>query len=114
MTEAASEQENARFAGTAGGRYADEVERVSMGTDTADGEQLTGLSFAELEALADGLLAPARQVRLNELLALNAAGPLGGADDHELDRLLGLADQLTILKARARYTLDRLDVGVAS
>ncbi len=73
-------------------------------------ERLLGLSVAELEALADGMLAPARQARLDELLTTNAAGPLGDADGRELDRLLNFSDQLTILKARARYTLDQLRV----
>ncbi len=85
-----------------------------MSVGTVDDERLTGLSVAELEALADGLLAPARQARLDELLAGNAAGTLGGADVGELDRLLALADQLAVLKARARYTLGRVKVEVVA
>jgi hypothetical protein len=69
---------------------------------------LTSLSAAELEALADGLLAPARQARLDELRARNAEGALPRDDVRELDRLLELADQLTILQTRARYTLNQL------
>jgi hypothetical protein len=76
-----------------------------------DSEMLIGLSVAELEALADGLLAPARQARLDELLAKE--GTVIGDERRELDRLLELADQLTVLKTRARYTLAHLKVGSA-
>ena len=82
-----------------------------MGVDPA--ELLTGLSVAELEALADGVLAPARQGRLDELVTRGVDGPLSAADAGELDRLLELADHLTVLKTRARYTLARSAVGVA-
>ena len=75
---------------------------------SVDAEMLTSLSVAELEALADGLLAPARQARLDELLSKNGAQPLVGDEHRELDRLLELADQLTLLKTRARYTLAHL------
>ena len=73
-------------------------------------EMLTNLSVGELEALADGLLAPARQARLDELLARSAEGALPRDEVRELDRLLELADQLTLLKTRARYTLNQLKV----
>lgn len=66
-------------------------------------EMLTSLSVAELEALADGLLAPARQARLDQLLVKNAERSLGGEERRELDRLLELVDQLTLLKTRAIY-----------
>lgn len=71
---------------------------------------LTSLSVAELEALADGLLVPARQARLDELLAKNGEGSLAGDERRDLDRLLELADRLTLLKTRARYTLSHLNV----
>ena len=73
-----------------------------------DSEMLRGLSVGELEALADGLLAPARHARLDELLAKNAERALSAEERRELDRLLELADQLTLLKTRARYTLNHL------
>jgi queuine/archaeosine tRNA-ribosyltransferase len=73
-----------------------------------DSDMLTGLSVGELEALADGLLAPARHARLDELLAKNGAGVMSVEERQELDRLLELADQLTLLKTRARYTLTHL------
>lgn len=63
-----------------------------------------------LKRLADGLLAPARQARLDELLAKNGERSLAGNERRELDRLLELADQLTVLKTRARYTLGHLNV----
>jgi hypothetical protein len=77
---------------------------------SVDSEMLTSLSVGELEALADGLLAPTRQARLDELLARNAGAALSPDEMRELDRLLELADQLTILKTRARYTLSQLRV----
>ena len=77
---------------------------------TVDMELLTSLSVPELEALADGLLAPARQARLDELLAKNAERSVTGEERRELDRLLELVDQLTLLKTRARYTLAHLKV----
>jgi hypothetical protein len=70
-----------------------------------DSQLLIGLSHAELEALADSLLAPAAQDRLDELLERNSEARLEPAEQQELDRLLAKVDQLTILKTRARYTL---------
>jgi len=66
---------------------------------------LTGLSSDELNALADGLLAPAVQARLDELLNRNAESQLFDDENAELDRLLAQVDQLTLLKTRPRYTL---------
>ena len=76
-------------------------------------EILAGLSVAELEALADGLLAPAHQARLDELLSKNAQRSLDDPERNELDRLLNSADQLTLLKTRARYTLTQLNLAAA-
>jgi len=72
---------------------------------SADTELLTGLSYGELEALSESMLAPAAQARLDELLARNQDHQLSGAEEAELDRLLNRLDQLTLLKTRARYTL---------
>jgi hypothetical protein len=74
---------------------------------------LTGLSVAELEALADGVLAPARQANLDDLLLRNGERALGDQERRDLDRLLDLADQLTVLKTRARYTLNQLNLAAA-
>jgi hypothetical protein len=73
----------------------------------ADPEILVGLSEGELEALADSLLSPSAQARLDELLERNSAGQLDAEDLRELDRLLARVDHLTVLKTRARYTLEQ-------
>ena len=70
-------------------------------------ELLVGLSVEELEALADSLLAPAAQARLDDLLARRKENPLSAEEAHELDSILRKTDQLTILKTRARYTLSQ-------
>ncbi len=77
-----------------------------------DTELLVGLSDEELEALADSMLAPSAQSRLDELLERNAESQLVCDEQAELDRLLARVDQLTILKTRARYTL-RQQAGTA-
>ena len=72
---------------------------------SSDSEILVGLSQEELEALADSMLAPSAQSRLDDLLERNAQGQLGANDQVELDRLVARVDQLTILKTRAKFTL---------
>jgi hypothetical protein len=69
---------------------------------------LTGLTVDELDALAGSLLAPAFQARLDDLLARKREKQLSAAEEKELDGLLHQTDQLTILKTRARYTLNQL------
>lgn len=76
------------------------------------GELLTSLSDAELGALADGLLAPSAQSRLDELLRKNAEGRISPVEAQELDLLLARIDQLNILKTRARFTLRRQAAGM--
>jgi hypothetical protein len=78
-----------------------------------DPETLVGLSVGELEALSDSLLAPSAQIRLNELLARNAQQQIEAAEVSELDRLLERVDQLTVLKTRARYTLQHFQAGAS-
>ena len=73
----------------------------------ADSEILIGLSDEELEALADGLLGPGAQTLLNDLLDRNKNGLLSQVEQKELDALLRKVDQLTVLKTRARYTLNQ-------
>jgi hypothetical protein len=70
-----------------------------------DVELLTSLSDEELEALANSTLAAVSQERLDELLAKNADHELDDVSQAELECLLARVDQLTIIKARARYTL---------
>lgn len=72
-----------------------------------DADILVGLSNEELEALADSLLSPSAQARLDELLSRNATNECAPAERLELDQLLARVDQLTILKTRARYTLEQ-------
>jgi hypothetical protein len=72
---------------------------------SGDAELLVGLSVEELDALADGLLAPAAQTRLDDLLARQKEKLLSADEQRALDGLLQQVDQLTILKTRARYTL---------
>jgi hypothetical protein len=72
-----------------------------------DSDLLIGLSDEELEALADSLLSPSAQGRLDELLGRNAEGQLTAAEQVDLDRLVARVDQLTLLKTRARYTLSQ-------
>jgi hypothetical protein len=73
---------------------------------------LVGLSTEELQALANCRLTSGDQARLNDLLERNSEPQLAGAlsedEVNELDRLLAEGDHLTVLKARARYTLKRL------
>ena len=84
-------------------------------TSTADPDLLIGLSQAELEALAESQLASAAQTRLDTLLTQNKDQHLSVEETAELDHLLEQIDQLTILKTRARYTLQQqtlLSLGV--
>jgi molybdenum cofactor biosynthesis enzyme MoaA len=73
-----------------------------------DAECLGGLNIDELQALAQSQLATASQARLTELLVRNTASQLSTEEVAELDYLIAQIDQLTILKTRARYTLNRL------
>ncbi len=79
----------------------------------SNSELLTGMSAEELEALADSLLAPAAQARLDDLSTRRKESPLSPDEDAELDRLLRKSDQLTILKTRARYTLNQTNAETA-
>jgi hypothetical protein len=74
---------------------------------SGNSELLVGLSVEELEALADGLLAPAAQARLGDLLSRKREKELAAGEEAELDRLLQKVDQLTLLKTRARFTLNQ-------
>jgi hypothetical protein len=73
-----------------------------------DPDLLIGLSLEELQALAEGLLAPRVQVQLEELLLNGAEQQLSFDEEAKLDRILLQIDQLNILKTRARYTLNQL------
>ncbi|MEM7126371.1 MAG: hypothetical protein AAF702_08605 [Chloroflexota bacterium] len=73
----------------------------------SDAELLIGLSEEELYALAESMLVPIAQERLEQLLEANAENQLSDEESTELDRLLTQVDHLTILKTRARYTLKK-------
>jgi len=75
---------------------------------TIDPDLIPGLSQAELQALAESMLAPEAQVRLNKLLARQKEKQLSAEELDSLDHLLEQVDQLTLLKTRARYTLTQL------
>ena len=68
----------------------------------ADAEIISGLSSGELEALAEGMLAPSLQARLDELIARGKERSLSTEETQDLDRLLAQAGQLTLAKTRAR------------
>jgi hypothetical protein len=78
-----------------------------------DPEILVGLSEGELEALADSVLTLSAQTRLNELLGHNSQRQLESQEMIELDHLLERVDHLTILKTRARYTLQYQKAGAS-
>lgn len=69
---------------------------------------LTSVDADELAALAAGVLVPATQSRLDELIVGSKQNCLSPNDEAELDDLLHKVDPLNLLKARARYTLEQL------
>lgn len=73
-----------------------------------DPECLLNISESELQAFANIELAFNTQQTLNALLDKNKEGQLSNAETNTLDKLLEQVDQLTVLKARAKYTLHRL------
>lgn len=68
-------------------------------------ETLSGLSIGELKTLADAILAPGRQRRLNSLLRKSKTTVLRKRENEELDEILEESDRLALLKAKAQYTL---------
>lgn len=83
-------------------------------TPGLDEDYLLGLSVDELEALASCKLAVGEQACLDDLVARNSESLLCDEEIIELDDLLAKADQLTILKTRARYTLNFLKGATAA
>jgi hypothetical protein len=73
-----------------------------------DQEILNNLSIDELEALANSILVPASQKKLQDLLLKNSQSELSEDETLILDRLLSQIDYLNLLKTRARYTLNYL------
>jgi hypothetical protein len=76
-------------------------------------ELLVDLSLGELQALAEGILAPTTQAQLEALLNRNAEQQLSVDEDLTLDRLLSQIDQFNILKTRARQALIQMNRGSA-
>jgi hypothetical protein len=66
---------------------------------------LPNVSVSGLKALADAVLVPKSQSKLDDLLARNAIGKLSKEELQELDSLIDQIDELNLLKARAEYTL---------
>lgn len=91
-------------------------ERTGVLLDIATYEGLTGndpglligLSKDELQALANVKLAPDDQEQLSNLLAKQNEGQLSQEEATRLDNLIAQVDHLTLLKARAKYTLQHL------
>lgn len=70
-----------------------------------DPDLLTGLSEAELHALAVTMWSPEQQDHLSALLERNLQQTLTLDEEDALDRLLKRIDYLNILKGSARLTL---------
>ncbi len=79
-----------------------------------DEELLTNISPDELHALATVSLAPEQQTQLSNLLTRNAEASIAPEEIVILDQLLEKVDQLNILKARAKYTLQHLSRSIAA
>jgi len=75
-----------------------------------DPDCLAGLSPTELTTLAHSQLTSDRQAELRELLSRNCQDMNGLSSDEQirLDKILAEIDQLNLLKAKALYTLQRL------
>ena len=73
--------------------------------DAVSLDPLRDMSSAELRVLAEAVIAPGQQQTLQALLDKNRSGVLTTEEEAILDELLGQADQVGLLKARARYTL---------
>jgi hypothetical protein len=73
-----------------------------------DEELLINVSPTELHALAAMSLAPDQQTQLSNLLTRNTEASISPEEIVILDQLLEQVDQLNILKARAKYTLQHL------
>jgi pyruvate-formate lyase-activating enzyme len=67
---------------------------------------LSNMNLQELRALAEAIMAPDRQQQLAALLDKNRNGELSPEEQDSLDELLAEVDQVALLKARARYTMD--------
>jgi hypothetical protein len=64
--------------------------------------------------MANMSLAPDQQTQLSKLLTRNAEASISPEEIVILDQLLEQVDQLNILKARAKYTLQHLSRSIAA
>jgi pyruvate-formate lyase-activating enzyme len=67
---------------------------------------LFNMNLQELRALAEAIMVPDRQQQLVALLDKNRRGELSPEEQESLDELLAEVDQVALLKARARYTMN--------
>lgn len=82
--------------------------RTSLPQSHGSQAQLLPLWFLtneELKALADAIVAPERQQKIQVGLQKQRSRSITKSELHELDDLLKEADQVALLKARALYTL---------
>ena len=73
----------------------------------ADSPILTGLSDAELDMRTQMMLPDAQQDRLDQLLQKNRAGKLSAEEEQELDQLFAEVQRISVIKAKAIYTLQQ-------
>jgi hypothetical protein len=69
---------------------------------------LSGLNEQELRVLAITSLSPSRNKRLKYLLNKNREGKISQQESAELDQILAESDQIALLKAKAQYTLKKI------
>jgi hypothetical protein len=79
-----------------------------LGMETNDPRCLFGLSLKELRALSESKLTVAAQEQMSDLLGRNSDGLLTEEEKAELSELVEQAEQLSLLKTRAQYTLHKL------
>ncbi len=81
---------------------------ATVSTKTAaDVLLLTGLSDEELYTLTQMMLPDAQQNRLNQLLHKNHTDPLSADENREIDELLAEVQRISLIKAKAIYTLQQ-------
>jgi hypothetical protein len=85
----------------------EDYQKISTPVDD-DPDLLPGMDEAELSALAEGMLSPKKQSKLDSLLQKNREVKLSDSELRELNELLAHIDFLNILKSRAIYTLQQL------
>jgi hypothetical protein len=77
-------------------------------SQSQDPKLLRDLSREQLEALAKGTLTTTDESKLHDLVEKKKAGVLTYAEVGQLQALLEQVDQLALVKARALYTLHKM------